>query len=47
MNESATNPYPGGCDDSTGGDVDAVVIQLLKELEGADDCAGSPGAFLR
>jgi len=38
MSESSTNTY--SCDDhddSTGGEVDVVVIQFLKELEGAGD----------
>jgi serine/threonine protein kinase/WD40 repeat protein len=37
MNESSTTPYSVDGDDSTGGDVDEVVIRFLKELEGSGD----------
>ena len=45
MNESCTDPYPGGRDDSTGGDVDEVVIQFLKELDGSDNARDVLGRF--
>jgi hypothetical protein len=41
MNESSTTPYYVDGDDSTGGDVDEVVIRFLKELEGSSTRARS------
>jgi serine/threonine protein kinase/WD40 repeat protein len=37
MSESCTKSYSGGCDESTGGEVDEIIVRFLKELEGSGD----------